>query len=316
MGNSHNAYFVATQRNQMNRKPSSIPPIPRHEMQKVEEKKIVAASKSVTKKTEKSEQEESKKPAAANSQPKKQMFKGAQRDNYECLVCYELCAQPVLPPCKHFMCFQCHKRVAERNMTCPMCRAQFSQFFIPTVDKELQRQIQREMGQQFEERKSELIAAGEWLRNKYIVKFMYGNTYELVQNPRMNRSGTKSMAHRWGTFVTINGDPALTSRYIKSVTYHLHPTYPEPVVKTEKPPFELTKLAWGWFEVRFEIVFQPTTGVKKRNLHHTLIFSGTGQTKSIMIEIDDIGTELGNRKAVARELGERIDAIEIAREND
>merc|ERR1712038_740818 len=37
-------------------------------------------------------------------------IKGAQRDDYECPVCLELCAQPVMTPCKHMMCFQCHKR--------------------------------------------------------------------------------------------------------------------------------------------------------------------------------------------------------------
>ena len=120
------------------------------------------------------------------------------------------------------------------------------------------------------------MAAGEWLRNKYIIKFMYGNKYELVENPRKNRSGTKVMAHRWGTFVSINGDSALTTRYIRSITYHLHPTYPESSIKVAKPPFELSRLAWGWFEVRFEIEFQPGTGLSKKDLHHTLIFSGTG----------------------------------------
>ena len=35
-----------------------------------------------------------------------------------------------------------------------------------------------------------------------------------------------------------------------------------------------------------------------------------------MIEIDDKGTELANRKAMASDLAERIDAIEIARGND
>ena len=44
--------------------------------------------------------------AAASSGPK---VLGAGRDDYECPVCLELCAQPVLTPCKHFMCFQCNK---------------------------------------------------------------------------------------------------------------------------------------------------------------------------------------------------------------
>ena len=63
---------------------------------------------------------------------------GAGRDDYECPVCLELCAQPVLTPCKHFMCFPCNKRVVSAGMTCPMCRAHFDKLFVPQVDTQLQ----------------------------------------------------------------------------------------------------------------------------------------------------------------------------------
>ena len=71
---------------------------------------------------------------------------GSTRDDYECPVCLELCAQPVVTPCKHFMCFQCHKRVVEAGMTCPMCRAHFDKLFIPQIDRELQDEIAAAMG--------------------------------------------------------------------------------------------------------------------------------------------------------------------------
>ena len=85
------------------------------------------------------------KPAGASAAPKAaaaactahtnlSRVKGAQRDNYECPVCLELCAQPILTPCKHFMCFQCNKRVVAAGMTCPMCRAHFDKLFVPTID--------------------------------------------------------------------------------------------------------------------------------------------------------------------------------------
>ena len=111
-------------------------------------------------------------------------IRGAQRDNYECPVCLELCAQPVLTPCKHFLCFQCHKRVVEAGMTCPMCRAHFDKLFVPQVDQELQREIAAAMGAEYEERKAELETAGEWLGNMRLVKFAFGNTHEEVKNPK------------------------------------------------------------------------------------------------------------------------------------
>ena len=78
---------------------------------------------------------------------------GSNRDDYECPVCLELCAQPVLTPCKHFMCFQCHKRCVEMGMTCPMCRSHFDNHFVPQVDADLQQEIAEKMGNLFEERK-------------------------------------------------------------------------------------------------------------------------------------------------------------------
>ena len=69
--------------------------------------------------------------AAAPTHTHISKVKGAQRDNYECPVCLELCAQPILTPCKHFMCFQCNKRVVAAGMTCPMCRAHFDKLFVP-----------------------------------------------------------------------------------------------------------------------------------------------------------------------------------------
>ena len=75
--------------------------------------------------------------AAAPTHTHISKVKGAQRDNYECPVCLELCAQPVLTPCKHFMCFQCNKRVVAAGMTCPMCRAHFDKLFVPQIDTQL-----------------------------------------------------------------------------------------------------------------------------------------------------------------------------------
>ena len=72
--------------------------------------------------------------------------KGAQRDNYECPVCLRLCAQPVITPCKHMLCFDCNKELIKKGMTCPMCRAHFDKLFIPQVDRELQEEIAAAMG--------------------------------------------------------------------------------------------------------------------------------------------------------------------------
>ena len=109
---------------------------------------------------------------------------GTRRDDYECPICLELCAQPVITPCKHFFCFACQKAVVEMGMTCPLCRAHFDKLFVPVVDKDFQKRIAKEMGSEFEERKAELEKAGEWVENKRLLRFAYGNTHESVKNPK------------------------------------------------------------------------------------------------------------------------------------
>ena len=107
-----------------------------------------------------------------------------------------------------------------------MCRAIFDKHFVPQVDLELQEEIARAMGEQFEERKAELEAEGEWLANKRLIKFSFGNTHEMVKNPKKwNDDKSKTLMHRWCMYLTLSNDVNETSKFIKSVTYHLHPTY-------------------------------------------------------------------------------------------
>ena len=40
------------------------------------------------------------------------------------------------------------------------------------------------MGDQYEERKAELEAAGEWIGNARMIKLSFGNTHEEVKNPK------------------------------------------------------------------------------------------------------------------------------------
>ena len=181
---------------------------------------------------------------------------GSTRDDYECPVCLELCAQPVLTPCKHFMCFQCHKRCVEMGMTCPMCRSHFDKHFVPQVDADLQQEIAEKMGHLFEERKQELQAAGDWLGLKRLVKFSFGNTHEEVENPKPSRSRKDvKNTHRWCMFLVLNGSNTETGKYIKQVTYHLHPTFKPSKIVVKEPPFLLSRLGWGFFEVEMDLEF-------------------------------------------------------------
>mmetsp|Transcript_6771 Transcript_6771/g.8850 ORF Transcript_6771/g.8850 Transcript_6771/m.8850 type:complete len:99 (+) Transcript_6771:411-707(+) len=96
------------------------------------------------------------------------------------------------------------------------------------------------------------------------VKFAYGNTHSMVENPKKARSNKSEVnKHRWVMFVALNTDKDQTAKFVKSVTYHLHPTFKPSVIKVTEAPFLLSRIGWGYFDVEMEIEFKEWTGLKK-----------------------------------------------------
>ena len=56
-------------------------------------------------------------------------------------------------------------------------------------------------------------------------------------------------------FMAFNEDKEETSKFIKSVTYHLHSTFKPNVIKVSEAPFLLARVGWGYFEVEMEVEF-------------------------------------------------------------
>ena len=84
--------------------------------------------------------------------------------------------------------------------------------------------------------------------------------------------------HRWVMFVCLNNDKDATQKIIKSVTYHLHPTFKPSVVKIEEAPFLLSRIGWGYFDIEVDIEFQKSTGLGLKKVVHELCFDGKGKT--------------------------------------
>ena len=93
-------------------------------------------------------------------------------------------------------------------------------------------------------------------------------------------------------FVAFNDNKDETSRYIKSVTYHLHPTFRPSKIKVTEAPFLLSRLGWGYFNVDFDVEFQDWTKLGTVSMEHMLSFNNKGHTQSILLEVDmaDEGT--------------------------
>ena len=77
-------------------------------------------------------------------------------------------------------------------------------------------------------------------------------------------------------FVCLNNDKDATSKFIKQVTYHLHPTFKPAVITVTDPPFLLSRVGWGYFEITMVVEFQPWTGLGTKKLTHELSFEGKG----------------------------------------
>ena len=105
---------------------------------------------------------------------------------------------------------------------CPICRADWKKF-VPQIDRDKQIEIALAYEPRFMEKKRKMEQEGLWFDNKLIMKFMYGNTHQHVQNEKWVRilGQNRRLQHRWCMFVALNTGLQETARFIKSVTYHL-----------------------------------------------------------------------------------------------
>ena len=80
-----------------------------------------------------------------------------------------------------------------------------------------------------------MIKEGKWRGNIRQFSLAFGNTHELVDQPKQSQSKPETKNnHRWAMFITLNNEKVdETVKFIKSVTYHLHPTFKPSVIKVE-----------------------------------------------------------------------------------
>ena len=111
--------------------------------------------------------------------------------------------------------------------------------------------IAKTMPEKYEERKSALVESDNWFGNKRLIKFTFGNKHIRVRDP----NNSEKLTHRWTMSMNLDGSSAETSKIIKSVTYYLHRSYKVRKIKVRQAPFELSRLAWGYFDIDMDIEF-------------------------------------------------------------
>jgi len=85
---------------------------------------------------------------------------------------------------------------------------------------------------------------------KFVKKLIVGNNC-------VDDSGNKNGWKKWTLYLYFE-EKEETGRFIEKVVVKLHQSFPNPVVEL-KPPFELTRMGWGVFEIVMTLYFHAET---------------------------------------------------------
>lgn len=80
----------------------------------------------------------------------------------------------------------------------------------------------------------------------------YGNSHTKIIDPSNRGTNTES----WTCFVNLRGLEGREKEYISRVEFTLHETFSIPLVKCMHPPFKVTRLGWGTFEIPIRIYWK------------------------------------------------------------
>ena len=83
-------------------------------------------------------------------------------------------------------------------------------------------------------------------------------------------SKNKLNESRWHAFIICNEFKDNTDRFIEKVTFHLHKTFRPPVVIVDEAPFIVSRVGWGYFDIKIEVTFKKWTGIKRKTIDYEL----------------------------------------------
>ena len=145
--------------------------------------------------------------------------------DYDCSICFQLMAEPILLDCKHNFCYACIQQTLERNsFNCPLCRAEIPESYYPQVDEAKQQEIYAANPEEFTKIRERLEAEGKWRGSLTSIKFFFGNRHELLDVAEGDHN-----SHHWTIFCEAV-EAAKTSEFIDHVLFRLHPTFRPPEV--------------------------------------------------------------------------------------
>lgn len=77
---------------------------------------------------------------------------------------------------------------------------------------------------------------------------------------------------KWSIAISVvnSSGKEVAATIFDKVTYHLHPTFPNPVRQLKKPPFKLEEQGWGEFDMSISLTLADKAGDRK--IQHDLNF--------------------------------------------
>ncbi|ETN46564.1 uncharacterized protein HMPREF1541_00749 [Cyphellophora europaea CBS 101466] len=185
-----------------------------------------------------------------------------------CAICHCLMLRPVTTTCNHTLCAECMKVWSDISITdqrqivgledvpttclpsemesrCPMCRT----LTTASPDRTREAALRRKYKHSYAARELEAqIVSDEHNADTIETLTLYiGNTHHLV---KADQSGSKN-THNWKFFVR----PSRTD-LIEEVQVFLHPTFRNPRVILQLPPYEIHRLGWGFFTIYANVILK------------------------------------------------------------
>ncbi|KAK5561591.1 hypothetical protein LTR46_000396 [Exophiala xenobiotica] len=231
-------------------------------------------------------------------------------DDDLCAICALLLYRPVRTTCNHTMCEHCMAQWADVSITsqmarvglddqavvllpheietrCPMCRTSTT----ATLDSGRENSLRQQYPLTYEERATESrLDKGDDSTSSIETLTVYiGNEHRLIR--AYDESNNR---HDWKFFVR----PSRTD-LIEEVQTFLHPTFRNPRVILQYPPYEIRRLGWGYFTIAANIILKagyswvsseaedaPDGGPKgKLPLEWTLDFNGRGSQGRLRLKV-------------------------------
>ncbi|KAL4479958.1 hypothetical protein ABPG74_020474 [Tetrahymena malaccensis] len=180
-------------------------------------------------------------------------------NNYCCSICLGLFYNPVTTKCNHTYCKMCLEELVEyeQKVVCPLCRKEIKNITNLVVDKQKEQYIAQHFPQEFSQRLEEAKKQEKIKSSSMYLTIEYGNRHEDVQNPQQSQSNSEmTNSHRWCCFVNLNVPEGNQSEYIDRVEFKLHQTFQQPLVTSNKAPFQVTRTGWGTFQIPIKIYWK------------------------------------------------------------